>query len=134
MQNYFSTRFRSIIIIASSLNSTVLHGAQDIVPGEFHYRDVALDLLAGALKASFDQSGDMMVLSEATTLHQEELRLRPTGHPRRIASLEGLAGLYCKLDPVSWTDAYTLYCEALEICPQGYPSRARLLSVPLGAR
>jgi hypothetical protein len=90
--------------------------------------DRALHNLAGALLASSDQSGDMSLLSEAATLHQEALKLRPPGHPLRITSLDGLADLYCRIEPVSWKEAHALYCEALRICPQGYPVRAQLLS------
>jgi tetratricopeptide (TPR) repeat protein len=92
------------------------------------FYDVALHSLAGALLASSEQSGDISLLSEAATLHQEALQLRPPGHSLRIKSLDGLANLYCRIEPVSWQKAYTLYCEALKICPQGYPDRAQLLS------
>jgi tetratricopeptide (TPR) repeat protein len=95
--------------------------------GVFVY-DIALGNLAGALLASFEQSGDMSLLSEAATLQQEALKLRPPGHSRRIESLNGLADLYCRIEPISWKEAHTLYCEALRICPQGYPFRAQLLS------
>jgi hypothetical protein len=84
--------------------------------------------LAGALLASSEQSGDMSLLSEAATLHEEALKLRPPGHPRRIDCLDGLANLCCRIEPVSWQKAHSLYCEALSICPQGYPVRAQLLS------
>jgi tetratricopeptide (TPR) repeat protein len=90
--------------------------------------DRALHNLAGALLASSEESGDMSLLSEAATLHQEALKLRPPGHPLRIESLDGLADLYCRIEPVSWKEAHTLYGEALRICPQGYPVRAQLLS------
>jgi tetratricopeptide (TPR) repeat protein len=93
---------------------------------QFH--DIALNNLAGALLASSEQSGDMSLLSEAATLHEEALKLRPPGHPLRIESLDGLADLYCRIEPISWQKAHTLYCEALRICPQGYPVRAQLLS------
>jgi hypothetical protein len=91
-------------------------------------RDLTLYCLAVALLASSEQSGDMSLLAEAATLHQEALKLRPPGHPLRITSLDGLADLYCRIEPISWEKAHTLYCEALRICPQGYPVRAQLLS------
>jgi hypothetical protein len=99
-----------------------------LLPEGVLFHDMALGNLAEALLASSEQSGDMSLLSEAATLHQEALKLRPPGHPRRIMSLEGLADLYCRIEPVSWKEAHTLYCEALRICPQGYPVRAQLLS------
>jgi hypothetical protein len=90
--------------------------------------DRALHNLAEALVASSEQSGDMSPLSEAAVLHEEALKLRLPGHPRRIESLDGLADLYCRIEPVCWKEVHTLYCEALRICPQGYPVRAQLLS------
>jgi tetratricopeptide (TPR) repeat protein len=99
-----------------------------LLPEGVQSHDAALHCLAGALLTSFEQSGDMSLLSEAATLHQEVLKIRPPGHPRRIESLDGLADLYCRIEPVSWEKAHTLYCEALKICPQGYPVRAQLLS------
>jgi tetratricopeptide (TPR) repeat protein len=99
-----------------------------LLPEGVPFYDRALNNLAGALLASAEQSGDMSLLSEAATLHQEALKNRPPGHPQRITSLEGLADLYCRIEPVSWKEAHTLYCEALRICPQGYPVRAQLLS------
>jgi hypothetical protein len=99
-----------------------------LLPEGVRLHDMALHNLAGALLASSVQSGDMSLLSEAATLHQQALKFRPPGHLRRIESLDGLADLYCRIDPVSWKEAHTLYCEALEICPQGYPVRAQLLS------
>jgi hypothetical protein len=106
----------------------VLRETLTLLPeGAFLY-DMALGNLAGALLASSEQSGDISLLSEAATLHQKALKLRPPGHSRRIESLDGLADLYCRIEPVSWQKAHTLYCEALRICPQGYPVRAQLLS------
>jgi tetratricopeptide (TPR) repeat protein len=105
-----------------------LREALTLLPEGFQFHDMALGNLAGALVASSEQSGEMSSLSEAATLRQEALRLRPPGHPRRIESLDGLADLYCRIEPVSWKEAHTLYCEALTICPQGYPVRAQLLS------
>jgi tetratricopeptide (TPR) repeat protein len=99
-----------------------------LLPEGVLFHDMALDNLAEALLASSEQSGDMSLLSEAATLHQEALKYRPPGHSRRIESLDALADLYCKIEPVSWKKAHTLYCEALRICPQGYPVRAQLLS------
>jgi tetratricopeptide (TPR) repeat protein len=106
----------------------VLRETLTLLPEGVHFHDVALDNLARALLASSEQSGDMSLLSEAATLHQEALKLRPPGHPRRIESLDSVADLYCRIEPVSWQKAHTLYCEALRICPQGYPVRAQLLS------
>jgi tetratricopeptide (TPR) repeat protein len=106
----------------------VLRETLTLLPEEIQFHDIALHCLAGALLAGSKHSGDMSLLSEAATLHQEALKLRPPGHPRRIESLDGLANLYCKIEPVSWKEAHTLYCEALKICPQGYPLRAQLLS------
>jgi hypothetical protein len=106
----------------------VLRETLSLVPEGVQFHDSALQCLAGALLASFEQSGDMSLLSEAATLHQEALKHRPPGHPLRITSLEGLADLYCRIEPVSWQKAHTLYCEALTICPHGYPVRAQLLS------
>jgi tetratricopeptide (TPR) repeat protein len=106
----------------------VLREALRLVPEGVRYRDIVLHLLAGALTASSDESGDISFLSDALILHQEALQLCPLGHPRRILPLEGLAELYCRLEPASLTEAYTLYGEALEICPQGYPARVQLLS------
>jgi hypothetical protein len=106
----------------------VLRETLTLLPEGVQGYDIALDNLAGALLASSEQSGDMSLLSEAATLHQEALRLRPPGNWRRITSLDGLADLYCRIEPVSWKDAHRLYCEALRICPQGYPVRAQLLS------
>jgi tetratricopeptide (TPR) repeat protein len=99
-----------------------------LLPEGVQFHDKALHCLAGALLASSEQSGDISLLSEAATLHQEALKLRPPGHPLRIESLNGLADLYCRIEPVSWKEAHTLYCEALRICPQGYPVRAQMLS------
>jgi tetratricopeptide (TPR) repeat protein len=99
-----------------------------LLPEGFYFYDRALHNLAGALLASSEESGDMLLLSEAATLHQEALKLRPPGHPLRFMSLDGLADLYCRIEPVSWKAAHTMYCEALRICPQGYPVRAQLLS------
>jgi tetratricopeptide (TPR) repeat protein len=106
----------------------VLRETLTLLPEGFHFHDMTLYSLAGALLASFEQSGDISLLSEAATLHEEALKLRPPGHPLRITSLDGLADLYCRIEPVSWNKAHTLYCEALRICPQGYPVRAQLLS------
>jgi hypothetical protein len=106
----------------------VLRETLTLLPEGFFLYDSALGNLAGALLASSEQSGDMSLLSEAATLHQEALKLRPPGHSRRITSLDALADLYCRIEPVSWKQAHTLYCEALRICPQGYPVRAQLLS------
>jgi tetratricopeptide (TPR) repeat protein len=106
----------------------VLRQTLTLLPEGVKFHDGALHCLAGALLASSEQSGDMSLLSEAATLQQEALRLRPPGHSRRIESLDGLADLYCRIEPVSWKKAHTLYCEALRICPQGYPVRAQLLS------
>jgi tetratricopeptide (TPR) repeat protein len=105
----------------------VLRETLTLLPEGVQFHDVVLHHLAGALLSSFDQSGDISLLSEAATLHQEALKLRPPGHPLRIESLDGLADLYCRIEPASWKDAHTLYCEALRICPQGYPVRAQLL-------
>jgi hypothetical protein len=106
----------------------VLRETLTLLPEGVQFYDIALHNLAGALVASFEQSGDISLLSEATTLHQEALKLRPPGHALRIKSLDGLADLYCRIEPVSWKEAHTLYCEALRICPQGYPFRTQLLS------
>jgi hypothetical protein len=106
----------------------VLRETVKLLPEGAQLYDTALHQLAGALLASSQQSGDVSLLSEAATLHQEALTLRPPGHPLRITSLEGLADLYCRIEPVFWKEAHTLYCEALRICPQGYPVRAQLLS------
>jgi tetratricopeptide (TPR) repeat protein len=106
----------------------VLRETTTLLTEGVQFHDIALHNLAGALLASSEQSGDMSLLSEATALHQEALKHRPPGHSRRITSLEGLANLYCRIEPVSWKEAHTLYCEALRICPQGYPVRAQLLS------
>jgi tetratricopeptide (TPR) repeat protein len=106
----------------------VLRETLTLLPEGIHLHNMALHSLAGALLASSEQSGDMSLLSEAATLHQEALTLRPPGHPRRTESLDGLADLYCRIEPVSWKEAHTLYCEALRICPQGYPLRAQILS------
>jgi hypothetical protein len=99
-----------------------------LLPEEVHLYDIALGNLAEALIASSEQSGDVSLLSDAATLHEKALKNRPPGHSRRIISLEGLADLYCRIEPVFWKEAHTLYCEALRICPQGYPDRAQLLS------
>jgi tetratricopeptide (TPR) repeat protein len=106
----------------------VLRETTSLLPKGDPLHDIALMNLAGALLASSEQSGDISLLSEAVTLHQEALKLRPPGHPRRIESLDGLADLYCRMEPVCWKEVHTLYCEALGICPQGYPVRAQLLS------
>jgi tetratricopeptide (TPR) repeat protein len=106
----------------------VLRQTLTLLPEGVQYHDMALHDLAGALLASFEQSGDLSLLSEAATLHEKALKLRPPGHPLRITSLDGLADLYCRIEPVSWKEAHTMYCEALTICPQGYPVRAQLLS------
>jgi hypothetical protein len=106
----------------------VLRQTLKLLPEGVQYRDIALNSLAGALLASSEQSGDLSLLSEAATLRQEALKRCPPGHFRRIESLDGLADLYCRIEPASWNDANTLYCEALTICPQGYPVRAQLLS------
>jgi tetratricopeptide (TPR) repeat protein len=106
----------------------VLRENLTLLPEGARIRVATLHILAGSLLASSEQSGDMSLLSEAATLHQEALKLRPPGHPLRITSLEGLADLYCRIEPACWKEAHTLYCEALRICPQGYPARAQLLS------
>jgi hypothetical protein len=106
----------------------VLREALTLLPAGVHFHDTTLHNLAEALVASSEQSRDMSLLSEAATLHQEALKTRTPGHPRRIESLNGLADLYCRIEPVSWKEAHTVYCEALSICPQGYPLRAQLLS------
>jgi hypothetical protein len=106
----------------------ILRQTLTLLPEGVQYRAVALHSLAGSLLSSAKQSGDLSILSEAATLHEEALRLRPPGHPLRITSLDGLADLYCRIEPVSWQKAHALYCEALRICPQGYPVRAQLLS------
>jgi hypothetical protein len=106
----------------------VLRETLTLLPEGAQFHDIALINLAGALLASSEQSGDISLLSEAATLHQEALKLRPPGHWLRIESLDGLADLYCRIEPVPWQKAHTLYCEALRICPQGYPVRAQLLS------
>jgi hypothetical protein len=106
----------------------VLRETLKLLPEGVRSRDMTLHSLGGALLAISEQSGDMSFLSEAATLHQGALKLRPPGHPLRIESLEGLADLYCRIEPVFWEKAHTLYCEALRICPQGYPVRAQLLS------
>jgi tetratricopeptide (TPR) repeat protein len=105
----------------------VLRETLTLLPEGVLLYDRALHNLASALLASSEQSGDISLLSEAATLHQEALKLRPPGHPLRITSLDSLADLYCRIEPVSWDKAHTLYCEALQICPQGYPLRAQLL-------
>jgi tetratricopeptide (TPR) repeat protein len=106
----------------------VLRQTLTLLPEGAYFHDLALHSLAGALLASSERSGDISLLSEAATLHREALKLCPSGHSRRIKSLDGLADLYCRIEPVSWKEAHTLYCEALRICPQGYPVRAQLLS------
>jgi tetratricopeptide (TPR) repeat protein len=106
----------------------VLRETLTLLPEGVQFHDITLHNLARALLASSAHSGDMSLLSEAATLHQEALKLRPPGHARRISSLDGLADLYCRIEPISWNKAHTLYCEALRICPQGYPVRAQLLS------
>jgi hypothetical protein len=106
----------------------VLRQTLIILPEGIQAYDHALYYLAGALLASSEQSGSMSLLSEAATLHQEALKLRPPGHPLRIESLDGLADLYSRIEPICWNEAHTLYGEALRICPQGYPVRAQLLS------
>jgi hypothetical protein len=106
----------------------VLREAAILLPEGAQFHDMILHSLAGALLVSSEKSGDMSLLSEAATLHQEALKLRPPGHPLRISSLDGLADVYCRIEPVSWNKAHTLYCEALRICPPGYPVRAQLLS------
>jgi tetratricopeptide (TPR) repeat protein len=108
--------------------SEVLRQTLTLLTGGVLCHDIVFNNLAGALLASSEQSGDMSLLSEAATLHQEALKLRPPGHPLRIESLDGLADLYCRIKPVHWQKAHTLYCEALKICPQSYPVRAQLLS------
>jgi tetratricopeptide (TPR) repeat protein len=106
----------------------VLRETLTLLTEEVRLYNSALHSLAGALLASSEQSGDILLLSEAATLHQEALKHRPPGNWLRIESLDGLADLYCRIEPVCWKEAHTLYCEALRICPQGYPVRAQLLS------
>jgi tetratricopeptide (TPR) repeat protein len=106
----------------------VLRQTRTLLLEGFRFYDKALHHLAEALLASSEQSGDISLLSEAATLHEKALKNRPPGHWRRIESLDGLADLYCRIEPVSLEKAHTLYCEALRICPQGYPVRAQLLS------
>jgi tetratricopeptide (TPR) repeat protein len=106
----------------------VLRETLTLLPEGVQFYDIALHNLAGALLASSERSGDISLLSEAATLHEEALKLCPPGHSRRIESLDGIADLCCRIEPVSWNKAHTLYCEALRICPQGYPVRAQLLS------
>jgi tetratricopeptide (TPR) repeat protein len=101
----------------------VLREALRLVPKGVRYRDIVLHLLAGALTARSDESGDISYLSEAMILHQEAMQLCPLGHPRRILPLEGLAEMYCRLEPASLNEGYAMYSEALNICPQGYPAR-----------
>jgi hypothetical protein len=108
--------------------TVVVREALILLPEGLHHHDIALGNLARVLLASSEQSGDITLLSEAATWHEKALKKRLPGHWRRIESLDGLADLYCRIEPVSWQKAHTLYCEALRICPQGYPDRAQLLS------
>jgi hypothetical protein len=95
---------------------------------ETHAHDDALQSLAEALEAKFDENGDTVALSEAVGLHRKALKIRATGNILRFRSLEGLARVLCKSGSDSWSKAFSCYQEALQLCPVGYPARARLLS------
>jgi tetratricopeptide (TPR) repeat protein len=95
---------------------------------ERHGHDTTLENLAKALELKVGQGSDDEALREAADLHHDTLRLRPTGHPRRFYSMEGLARVLCKTESCPWPEALSYYQQALEICPVGYPARARLLS------
>jgi tetratricopeptide (TPR) repeat protein len=96
-------------------------------PGRRSY-DGALQLLAEALEAKFDNDSYNGGLEEAVKLHRMTLNLRPIGHTRRFWSLEGLGRVLCKLGSGLWPEALSCYEEAVQLCPVGCPARARLLS------
>jgi hypothetical protein len=76
----------------------------------------------------FEDSRDMVDLSEAVVLLREVLQLRPPGHIARLQAQEQLARALCQLEPPSWTEALSLYREALEIYVGLPHHRTRLLS------
>jgi tetratricopeptide (TPR) repeat protein len=87
-----------------------------------------LNDLAEALIASYDVHKDSERLNDAIHLHREALKSRPSGHFRRMESLQGLGRLLCRAECRSWTEAVILFREALEICPTGSTHRAEVLS------
>jgi tetratricopeptide (TPR) repeat protein len=102
--------------------------ALNLTPPENAFRGEILRLLADALQVRFDHYGGIETLTEAIVLQRQGLLLYPSGHWKRLASLENLARMLCRPECLSWVEAHALYSEALTICPTGYPSRARLLS------
>jgi tetratricopeptide (TPR) repeat protein len=84
--------------------------------------------LAEALVANYDECKDLDHLREAVTLHRETLKSRPSGHYRRMESLQKLGHLLCRTEYQSWPEAIALYREALDVCVAGSPLRAEVLS------
>ncbi|KAG2142408.1 CHAT domain-containing protein [Suillus clintonianus] len=100
----------------------------ELCPPGHRYRLRALDELARALEARFDQHGSINDLEESIQLGREAFSLCPEEHSSRDAYLNNLAfslksrfdhqGKFHDLD-----EAITLYEEALRLCPVGHQSR-----------
>ncbi|KAG2123246.1 CHAT domain-containing protein [Suillus clintonianus] len=100
----------------------------ELCPPGHQHRPRALDELARAVDARFDQHGSIDDLEESIQLGREAVSLCPEEHSSRDTYLNNLAfslksrfnhqGTFHDLD-----EAITLYEEALRLCPVGHESR-----------
>ncbi|KAG1857676.1 CHAT domain-containing protein [Suillus subalutaceus] len=92
------------------------------------HRPKALDKLAQAVEARFDQRGTIDDLAESVQHGREAVSLCPKGHSERDTYLNNLAySLRSRFDHQGNSDdlneAISLYEEALRLCPVGHKSR-----------
>ncbi|KIM82633.1 hypothetical protein PILCRDRAFT_70495, partial [Piloderma croceum F 1598] len=114
--------------------------ALDRRPTPHPMRSNSLKDVAGALVTRFsltNQSQDLdqgiQILEAVITLHREALLRRPSPHPNRVVSLDGLSAalyaLFRRTDDIPCLDeAISLLQEAVEACPESNGYRSNLLS------
>jgi hypothetical protein len=90
--------------------------------------DRAVNMLAFLLHTQFKQTGQVVLLEEATELYREGLALRPPGHPHRDTAAINLGNVlltqFEQTDQVVMLgEATELFREGLALRPPGHPGR-----------
>lgn len=113
-------------------------GALSLLPQDHPNCDMALNNLADALMARYQQTGDTQMISEMIRLRRQVLALRPPGYPDRDRSIMMLnIVLMIHLQHAGETETLSeiicLHREALALRPQGHRLRAGSLFSLAGA-
>ncbi|KAG2135394.1 CHAT domain-containing protein [Suillus bovinus] len=104
----------------------------ELCPLGHRLRPTALDELAQAVEARFDQHGNIDDLETSIQLGREAVSLCPSGHADRDCYLSDLAmSLMSRFDyqgrPNDLDEAISLHEEALRLCPVGHECRGASL-------